>query len=196
MVKPKKHLLSYAVYKYPYCAKLDGAENYLSDKVCQGTIKIRKKTVRKTKRVFVYLTLILSIGNGLAPAQAIGLPILMNTPAIMKFSHSSVGLPRKVTIAQIIKEMSAEIDFTETEINQLYTLGTEWRNKSLTQEELINKISNLRGGEFIDVAAAIAVMSILIILLTNDLGVGFQPLPPAIVPPNRQLFYGNNNQQH
>ena len=66
-----------------------------SEKFCCCTIKVNKKIVIKTKRVFVYVQLILSLGNGLSPTQAIGLPILTNTPAIMKFSHSSVGLSKK-----------------------------------------------------------------------------------------------------
>ena len=110
MAKSKKYIISREVYKYPYFAKLDDTEDYLSDKVCRGTIKIRKKIVRKTKRVFVYVQLILSLGNGLAPTQAIeaiGLPILTNTPVIMKFSHPSVGLSKKEIIAQVIKEMPA-----------------------------------------------------------------------------------------
>ena len=41
--------------------------------------------------------------------------------------------------------MPAEIDFTEREIDQLYNLSIECRNNSLSQEELINKISKLRG---------------------------------------------------
>ena len=108
MAKSKKYVLSVEVYKYPYCGRLDDTEDYLSDKFCCCTIKICKKIVRKTKRVFVYVQLILSLGNGLAPTQAIGLPIFPNTPA-----------------AQVIKEMPAEIDFTEREIDQLYNLGIE-----------------------------------------------------------------------
>ena len=192
MAKSKKYVISREVYKYPYCAKLDDTEDYLSDKVCRGTIKIRKKIVRKTKRVFVYVQLILSLGNGLAPTQAIGLPILTNTPAIMKFSHSSVGLSnKKAIIAQVIKEMPAEIDFTEREIDQLFNLGIEWRNNSLSQEELITKISNLRGGSFIDVVAALGLIGAMIILLTNDWGLGFQPNPNGIIPPHLQWLYGN-----
>ena len=101
-----------------YCGRPDKNEDYLSEKICCCTIKIRKKIVRKTKRLFVYGQLILSLGNGLAPTQAIGLPILPNTPAIMKFSHSNVGLSKKAIIAQVITEMPAEIDFTEREIDQ------------------------------------------------------------------------------
>lgn len=94
-------------------------------KFVEARLKFGKKIVRKTKRVFVYVQLILSLGNALAPTQAIGLPILTNTPAIMKFSHSSVGLSKKAIIAQVIKEMPAEIDFTEREIDQLYNLVIE-----------------------------------------------------------------------
>ena len=191
MAKSKKYIISREVYKYPYCAKLDDTEDYLSDKVCRGTIKIRKKIVRKTKRVFVYVQLILSLGNGLAPTQAIGLPILTNTPVIMKFSHPSVGLSKKAIIAQVIKEMPAEIDFTEREIDQLYNLGIEWRNNSLSQEELITKISNLRGGSFIDVVAALGLIGAMIILSTNNWGLAFQPNPNAIIPPHLQWLYGN-----
>lgn len=63
MAKSKKYVISREVYKYPYCAKFDDTEDNLSDKVCRGTIKIRKKIVRKTKRTFVYIQLILSLGK-------------------------------------------------------------------------------------------------------------------------------------
>jgi len=45
MVKSKKYVISREVYKYTYYAKLDATENYLSDKICRGTIKIRKKSL-------------------------------------------------------------------------------------------------------------------------------------------------------
>ena len=96
------------------------------------------------------------------------LPILPNTPAIMKASHSNVRLSKKSIITQVIKEMSAEIDFTEKEIDQLYKLSIECRNNSLSQEELITKISNLRGGSFIDIVAALGIIGAIIILSTND----------------------------
>lgn len=75
MAESKKYVLSVEVYKYPYCGRPDKNEDYLSEKICCCTIKIRKKIVRKTKRVFVYGQLIFSLGNRLAPTQAIGLPI-------------------------------------------------------------------------------------------------------------------------
>ncbi len=197
MAKSKKYVLSVEVYKYPYCGRPDKNEDYFSEKICCCTIKIRKKIVRKTKRVFVYVQLIISLGNGLAPTQAIGLPILPNTAAIMKVSDSNVGLPKKAIIAQVIKEMPAEIDFTEREIDQLYNLGIELRNNSLSQEELINKISNLRGGLFIDVVAALVVIGAMIILLTNDWGLAFQPnnvVNPARLTPHvesaREILFG------
>jgi hypothetical protein len=191
MAKSKKYVLSIEVYKYPYCARRDDTKDYLSDKVCRYTIRIRKKIVRKTKRVFVYGQLILSLGNGLAPTQAIGLPILPTTPSIMRSIHSNTGLSKQAIIAQVIQEMPAEIDFTEREMDELYHLSVECKNNSLSQEELITKISNLRGGDFSHIVAALGLIGAMIILLTNDWSLAFQPNPNAIIPPHLQWLYGN-----
>lgn len=77
------------------------------------------------------------------------------------------------------------------EIDQLYHLGIEWRKNSLSQKELITKISNLRGSSFIDVVAALGLIGAMIILSTNDWGLAFQPNPNAIIPPHLQWLYGN-----
>lgn len=79
MSKPKNCILFVEVYKYPYCCRPDDTEYYLSDKICRYTIKIRKKTVKKMKFIFVYGDLILRLTTGVAPAQAIGLPVLRVT---------------------------------------------------------------------------------------------------------------------
>ena len=87
--------------------------------------------------------------------------------------------------------MSAEIDFTEREIDQLYNLSIECRNNSLSQEELSTKIIHLRGGSFIDIVAALGIIGSIIILSTNDWGLVFQPNPNPIIPPHLQLLDGN-----
>lgn len=51
------------------------------------------------------------------------------------------------------------------EIDQLYNLLIGCRNNSLSKEQLITKISNLKGVSFID---ALKIMGAIIILLTND----------------------------
>lgn len=84
--------------------------------------------------------------------------------------------------------MPAEMYFTEREIDQLYHLGIY---NSLSQEELITKISNLRGGSFIDVVAVLGLIGAMIILSTNDWGLAFQPNPNGIIPPHLQWLYGN-----
>ena len=96
---------------------------------------------------------------------------------------------KKAIITQVIKEMPAEIDFTEREIDQLYNLSIECRNNSLSKKEFITKISNLRGGS--DIAAALGIIGAIIILLTNDWSLAFQPNPNAIIPPHLQWLYGN-----
>ena len=177
------------MYKYPYCGKLDDTEDYLSDKVCRGTIKIRKKIVRKTKRVLVYGQLIFLTGQVLTPNLAIGLAILPNTPTTMRSIHSN---PKKeVIIAKIVQQMP-EIDFNQKEMNELYHLSVEYKNDSLNQEELITKINNLRGGSYVDVFAALGIIGAMIILIINDWGLAFQPNPYTIVPPHLQWLYGDN----
>jgi len=44
-------------------------------------------------------------------------------------------------------------------MNELYHLSVKCKNNSLSQEELITKITNLRGGSFVDVAASSAIMA-------------------------------------
>ncbi len=188
MSELKKYIISVEVFKYPYCAKSIESYEFLSEKICCYTIKIRKKIVRKTKRVFVYGQLIFSLNTGLAPTQAIGLPILSTTPSVMRSIHSNIKKTPNCS------GYTAEIDFTQKEMNELYRLSVEYKNNSLSKEELITQISNLRGGSFIDVVAALGVIGGIIILLINDWGLAFQPNPHLIVPPHLQWLYGNNYQ--
>ena len=127
---PNKYIVSIEVQKYPYCGRTDETEDYLSEKICCYTIKIRKKFIKKAKWLIVYGDFVLRLTNGIVPSQAIGLAIPPQTPAIMRSIHSNVGFSKKAIIAQVIKEMPAEIDFTEKEIDQLYNLSIECRNNS------------------------------------------------------------------
>ena len=133
-----------------------------------------------------------SVANGVIPSQAIGFAIPTQTPAIMRSIHSNADLSKQAIIAQVIQQMPAEIDFTQKEMNELYYLSVECKNNSLSQEELITKITNLRGGTFVDVAAGLAIIAAIIIRANN--ANGFQPNPHVNVPPHLQWLYGNNYQ--
>ena len=74
----------------------------------------------------------------------------------------------------------------------MYYLSVECKNNSLSQEELITKITNLRAGSFVDVAAGLAIIAAIIILANN--ANGFQPNPQVNVSPHLQWLYGNNYQ--
>jgi hypothetical protein len=78
----------------------------------------------------------------------------------------------------------------------LYNLSIECRNNSLSQEELITKISNLRGGSFIDIVAALGIIGAIIVLSINDWGLAFQPNPNVIIPPHLQWLYGNQQPEN
>ena len=102
----------------------------------------------------------------------------------MRSIHSNTDLSKQAIIAQVIQQMPAEIDFTQKEMNELYYLSVECKNNSLSQEELITKITNLRGGSFVDVAAGLAIIAAIIILANN--ANGFQRNPHVNVPPHLQ----------
>ena len=190
----KKYLVSIEVQKYPYCGRLDETEDYLSEKICYYTIKIRKKIIKKVKWLIVYGDFVLRLTNAIVPSQAIGLAIPLQTPTIMRFSHSNVDLSKQAIIGQVIQQMPAEIDFTQKEMNELYHFSVKCKNNSLSQKELITKITNLRGGSFVDVAAGLVIIVTIIILANN--ANGFQPNPHmhALPPLHLQWLYGNNYQ--
>lgn len=135
MSKSNKYSISVEVFKDSYCAKSIESQEFLSEKICCYTIKIRKKIVRKTKRVFVYGQLIFSLGNGLAPTQAISLPILPTTPSVMRSIHSNANLSKTPLIAQAIQQMPAEINFTQKEMNEVYLISVEYKNNYLNKKE-------------------------------------------------------------
>ena len=108
----------------------------------------------------------------------------------MRSIHSNADLSKQAIIAQVIQEMPAEIVFTKAEMDELYHLSVGCKNNSLSQEELITKISNLRGGVFVDVVAGLAIIAAIYLLANN--ANGFQPNPHVLVPPHLQWLYGNN----
>ena len=189
----KNYNISQEVFKFPYNGNFEKNDNEMfSEKFCCCTIKIRKKIIKGIKWSIFYLEVSVSVANGVIPSQAIGLPIPPQTPAIMRSIHSNADLSKQAIIAQVIQQMPAEIDFTQKEMNELYYLSVECKNNSLSQEELITKITNLRGGSFVDVAAGLAIIAAIIILANN--ANGFQPNPHVNVPPHLQWLYGNNYQ--
>ena len=189
----KNYKISQEVFKFPYNGNFEkNANEMFSEKFCCCTIKIRKKIIKGIKSSIFYLKVSLSVANGVIPSQAIGLPIPPQTPAIMRSIHLNADLSKQAIIAQVIQQMPAEIDFTQKEMNELYYLSVECKNNFLSQEELITKITNLRGGSFVDVAAGLAIIAAIIILANN--ANGFQPNPHVNVPPHLQWLYGNNYQ--
>ena len=107
MSELNKYIISVEVLKYPYCGKSIESEEFLSEKICCSTIKVRKKIIKKVKWLIVYGDFVIRLTNGVVPSQAIGLGIPPQTPAIMRSSHSNVGLSKKAIITQVIKEMPA-----------------------------------------------------------------------------------------
>ena len=82
----------------------------------------------------LHLVCVLCLTNIIVPSQTIGLAISPHTLGIIRFLHSNANLSRQVIIAQVIQEMSAEIDFTQKEINEFYYLSVECKNNSISKQ--------------------------------------------------------------
>ena len=100
MSESNEYLISVEVFKYPYCGKLIESEEFLSEKICCSTIKVRKKIIKGIKWSIFYLEVSVSVANGVIPSQAIGLPIPPHTPAIMRSIHSNADLSKQAIIAK------------------------------------------------------------------------------------------------
>ena len=81
----------------------------------------------------------------------------------MRSIPSNAGLSKKAKIAQVIQDMPAKIVFNKTEMDQLYDLSIKCRNNSISQDELITTLTNLRGGSLVDVATGLAIIAAIII---------------------------------
>ena len=55
------------------------------------------------------------------------------TPLIMRFAHSNVDLSKQSIIAQVIQQMPPEIDFTQKEMNKLYSISIKYKNDLISQ---------------------------------------------------------------
>ena len=93
--------------------------------------------------------MILRLSDGI-----IGLPTSPQISVIALSMNSNAGLSKEYRIDRVMKRMTAEMDFTEKEIDQLYNLAIECKNNSLNKEQLIKKINDLRDGSFIDTETA------------------------------------------
>ena len=159
----------------PYCGKsaIDENENYLSDKVCKQIIIIRKKTQKKLNWIiFVVDVFFHIINSGIGIPQHVGLPFPQfryNNGPIMRSlnSNSNGGLLKKVLIAEIVKKIPDATQFNIAELNVLYELSIQFHTDSINEEELINKITNLRGGYLDHIVSTLGIISPIIIAITN-----------------------------
>jgi hypothetical protein len=186
MSKVKKSVLSVEVYKYPYYGRLDDTEGYLSNKICCGTIKIRKKFIETVKLLIFYGEPVFRLGYNLPPSQAIGIPVL---PPIIRMSSTQLNGPlsKNEIITQVSKEMSSKIVFTKTEMDQLYDLSVKYKDNAISQEELLTEISNLRGGSDAEVAAFLVIVATITLLMASNSAFVINPNEL----PHLQWMYGN-----
>ena len=112
---------------------------------------------------------------------------------MLRSIHSNAKLSKNAILAQVIEQMpAAKSAFTQEEMNELYYLSVEYKNNSLSKDELITKITNIRCGAFVDVIEGLAIILAIIIVAKN--ANGFQPNPHINPPPHLQWLYEDNYQ--
>lgn len=197
----KKYLVSREVLKYPYCVTRIESKEFLSEKICSYTIKVRKKIIKKAKLIMIsvdfifrYTTAIASVTNGVIPSQAIGLPIVTTHPPIMRSINLNTHLSKNLLSAPILETRTDKIVFSEEQMDKLYEIALKCQNNSMTSEEILVE---LRGGNIPDIREALLVIMSLVFL--NMEGVKAFQIPPgpgAIPLPHLSWLYGNLKSKH
>lgn len=103
----------------------------------------------------------------------------MNSAIILP-TASKPTLSREIIISQVIKNLPFAIDFNQVELEQLYQISVEYRNNSIDRDMVIVKISDLRGGGFIEVMAGLIVIGSMILVAGGILAEGFVPNPNVL----------------
>lgn len=196
----KKYRVSREVLKYPYCGTCIESKEFLSEKICSYTIKVRQKIIKKAKLIMISVdfifrstTAIASVTNGVVPSQAIGLPIVTTHPPIMRFINSNTHLSKNLLSAPILETRTDKIVFSEEQMDKLYEIALKCKNNSMTSEEILVE---LRGGNIPDIIEALLVIMGLVFLNMEGVEAFQIPLPPgAIPPPHLAWLYETTNQK-
>jgi hypothetical protein len=178
MSKPKNYVISVEVLKYPYSGKSIESEEFISEKICCSSIRVRKKVFKKARWLVVYGDFILRLTNGAVPSQAIGLPILLETPPIMRHIHSNAGLSKKAIIAQVIQDMPAKIVFNKTEMNQ-FSIPNQKRTE--VKKRIIELFDELKNHKLIDTQFRI--------IQKNGLSTTLKQLTPLLLTKSKNILF-------
>ena len=153
--------------------------------------RARAKTCGFFKRLFYFSPMFLSLGADIMPRQAVGLPITtISRPALQNRGSS---LSKEIVINSLIDNRQSS-SFSKIEMDCLRQLGLEYKNNSLTEEELIHKIANLRGGGYVNIIAALAIIGAILILLMNDIDISVVSNPFEYQSEYVDTSFKNNDQ--
>lgn len=156
-------------------------------KTLKNLNKIRRQIIQKIKNLILYGDLVFSItASAIIPFQAMGLLLLPSKDLTLIKMKSSINSYKQQEMYEIISQSPQSINFTEDEIRQLIDFSIQYQNKSLSREELKNKIKDLRGGSLREWLEAAAIISLVIILSKNS-ALGFS----HSTPPHMEWFHND-----
>lgn len=135
--------------KYLYCCVTSKTKEYMSEKVFLYTAKACKRIVTKTKQRVGYAELILCLSSGLVPAPgiswSISITVLRKNLVNREMKSIFSNIEKEAIITDFVRQMP-ELSFPGQELDQLYYFSVEYKSNRLSQEELINKLTNWRSG--------------------------------------------------
>lgn len=183
-MKNQNYKISREVFKFPYNGRFEASDDEkFSEKLCSGTIKIRKYIFKVGKLGLLSIQILSNGITGLDPSQSMGFPIFPTRPLIMRSINSNASLSIKVKNPPIFFNRPDKLVYTEPQIYE--SAYRRLKDENLSVEELM---AELRGGGLdFDTAFKIVLgATILYMVHLNNLGVkGFQP---SIRPPHHELI--------
>ena len=141
--------------------------------------RIAKRLIEKTIYSLQLFQVAISIHQ--TPHRVIGFFGPLPKPNIQVERISSQSFSKAKIVSAIGKHKFAQ-NFDQQEIEEFYSYAEQLANNSITKEQLINRLSQLRGGE-LNVPAVLAVIAVIMILLLNSWSISVDAeLPTFILP--------------
>ena len=149
--------ISKVVYQYPYNGMKDDKRSYLSERICTSLKKLPEKSSEILIRSFEGCQLYISL-------KMVGLPLLKQKDLDLFLNQKPMT---RIEIVQNVKREKISNYFTTEEIEYFVNCGIELNSNRLNEHELITKLTNLRGGDGVNIAAALAIIGVILILIIN-----------------------------
>ena len=175
--------ISREVTKFPYCGTIDEEKLFFSEKLCNINIKT-------FMLAWHYTILFLALTSSLSPVQAIGLPVALPTPVTLV--RPTKRTSKNFVMANLSNCKESKL-FNSKELDQLYQLGINFKHSSIDENQLLDRIAQLRGGSYVNVIAALVIIGVILVLIITDVDIKVDPQYQLLQPYINSTTTNNTN---